>query len=64
VEEVPVEGTSSIIVIGGGVMGASVAFHLAERGHRDVTVFERRSVASGPTGYSSALLRQHYSIEI
>lgn len=56
--------SSRITVIGGGVMGASVAFHLAERGCRGVTVLERRSLASGPTGYSSALLRQHYSIEI
>lgn len=45
-------------------MGASLAFHLAERGCRDVTVLERRFLASGPTGRSSALLRQHYSIEL
>jgi glycine/D-amino acid oxidase-like deaminating enzyme len=56
--------TASVIVVGGGVMGASLAFHLGERGCRDAVLLERRSIASGPTGYSSALLRQHYSIEI
>ncbi|MBI4591719.1 MAG: FAD-binding oxidoreductase [Candidatus Rokubacteria bacterium] len=56
--------TASVVIVGGGVMGASTAFHLAERGCRDVTLLERQGVASGPTGHSSALLRQHYSIEI
>jgi glycine/D-amino acid oxidase-like deaminating enzyme len=56
--------TASVVIVGGGVMGASLAFHLGERGCRDAVLLERRSIASGPTGYSSALLRQHYSIEI
>jgi glycine/D-amino acid oxidase-like deaminating enzyme len=59
-----VTDTASVVVIGGGVMGASTAFHLAGRGVRDAVLLERRSLAGGPTGYSSALLRQHYSIEL
>src|SRR2546428_82487 len=53
-----------VVIVGGGVMGASLAFHLAEAGCRDVQLLERNFIASGPTGYSSALVRQHYSIEL
>jgi glycine/D-amino acid oxidase-like deaminating enzyme len=56
--------TASVVIVGGGVMGSSLAFHLGERRCRDAVLLERRSLASGPTGYSSALLRQHYSIEL
>src|ERR1044071_4006584 len=49
------------IVIGAGVMGASIAFHLAERGLK-VAVLERRVVASGATGHSSGLVRMHYDL--
>jgi sarcosine oxidase, subunit beta len=53
--------TFDAIVIGGGVMGASVAFHLAERGLK-VAVIERRVTASGATGHSSGLVRMHYDL--
>lgn len=49
------------IIIGGGITGASIAFALAGRGLRDVLVVERRTVASGASGRTGALLRQHYS---
>jgi glycine/D-amino acid oxidase-like deaminating enzyme len=42
-------------------MGASIAYHLARRGVRDVVVVEKGVVASGATGKSSACVRQHYS---
>lgn len=45
-------------------MGASIAFHLARRGAGRVVVVERRFVAAGPTGRSSAALRRHYSLEL
>ncbi|HVS14533.1 MAG TPA: FAD-dependent oxidoreductase [Thermoanaerobaculia bacterium] len=51
------------IVIGGGIMGTSVAYQLAERGRR-VVLLERRSIGEGPTGDSSAILRTHYSHEL
>lgn len=52
---------ADVVVIGGGVIGASTAFHLARRGVRDVIVVDRSFVASGATGRSSACVRQHYS---
>lgn len=52
--------TAGAIVIGGGIMGASIAFALAGRGLRDVLVLEKRTVASGASGKTGALLRRHY----
>ena len=49
-----------VAVIGAGVHGASVAFHLATRGVRTV-VIERMSPAGGPTGRSSAIVRAYYT---
>lgn len=53
--------TADVIVIGAGVQGASLAFHLAERGAR-VLVVERSGVAAGATGRSSGLVRMHYDL--
>jgi glycine/D-amino acid oxidase-like deaminating enzyme len=49
-----------VAVIGAGVHGASVAFHLANRGVR-TAVIERTSPAGGPTGRSSAIVRAYYT---
>lgn len=56
--------TADVVVVGSGIVGASIAYHLTQRGLRNVTLVEKNFPASGPTGKSSALLRQHYSIEI
>ena len=45
-------------------MGTSIALQLARRRAGRVVLLEKRHVASGPTGRSSALLRRHYSIEL
>jgi sarcosine oxidase subunit beta len=47
------------IVVGAGVVGASVAFHLAERGV-DTLVLDREGPAAGSTARSGALIRAHY----
>jgi glycine/D-amino acid oxidase-like deaminating enzyme len=52
--------TADVVIIGGGVTGCSIAFHLARRGVRDVVVLERRFLASGGTGRSVGILRQLY----
>ena len=54
--------TADVIVVGAGVQGASLAFHLSQRGPR-VLVLERASVASGATGRSSGFVRMHYDLE-
>jgi glycine/D-amino acid oxidase-like deaminating enzyme len=53
--------TADVVIIGGGVTGASTAFHLTQRGVRNVVVVDKSSLASGGTGKSSACVRQHYS---
>jgi sarcosine oxidase subunit beta len=47
-------------IIGAGIHGASVAFHLASHGIRS-TVFEQVAAAGGPTGRSSAICRAYYT---
>jgi glycine/D-amino acid oxidase-like deaminating enzyme len=56
-----VSETADVVVIGGGVIGASTAFNLALNGVTDVTLVERDSIASGNSGRSSAIIRMHYT---
>ena len=48
-----------VVVVGAGIAGASTAFHLAERG-ASVTLLERSTPASGPSGRSGALSHAFY----
>ncbi len=45
--------TAQVVVIGGGVIGASVLFHLTERGWNDVVMVERRELTHGSTWHSA-----------
>lgn len=54
--------THEVIVIGAGVVGTSVAYHLAALGARDVLVLERAQVGAGTSAQSSGILRTHYSV--
>ena len=56
-----VPATADVVVVGAGVQGASLAFHLARRGVR-VAVVERSAVAAGATGRSSGFVRMHYDL--
>jgi sarcosine oxidase, subunit beta len=51
------------IIIGAGVIGTSIAFHLAERGLKPL-ILERKQLGSGATGMSSGLVRMHYDLEV
>ena len=51
-----------VIVIGAGVIGTSVAFHLARLGARRVLVLDRTQIGAGTTSQSSGILRTHYSV--
>lgn len=53
--------TSDILVIGGGVIGTSIAYHLARRRAGTVTLLEKSFLAAGSSGKSGAIIRQHYS---
>lgn len=53
--------TADVVVVGGGAIGCSIAYHLVRRGVRRVVVLEKHVLGSGATGRSSACIRQHYS---
>jgi sarcosine oxidase subunit beta len=57
--------TADIVIIGGGVMGASAAYHLAERGMRNVVLLEREEFfGTGATGRCAGGVRYQFSTEI
>ena len=58
---VTLPGHASVVVVGGGVMGASIAFHLAEAGHSDVLLLERAELASGSTSKAAGGVRAQFS---
>ncbi len=53
--------TADILIIGAGVMGTSIAYHLAKQGGSRIVLLEREAICSGTTGRSGAIVRQHYS---
>jgi sarcosine oxidase subunit beta len=53
--------TADIVIIGAGVMGTSIAFHLANRGAGKIVILDKDHVGRGGSGRSSALIRMHYS---
>ena len=52
--------TADVIIIGGGVTGCSLAFHLAGHGVRRVLILERKFLGAGGTGHSVGIIRQLY----
>ena len=54
---------ADVVVVGGGVNGASTAYHLAARGVKSVLLVERKHLAAGATGKSGSLVRMHYTNE-
>jgi 4-methylaminobutanoate oxidase (formaldehyde-forming) len=49
---------AQVIIIGGGVLGCSVAYHLAKLGYTDVVLFERKKLTSGTTWHAAGLIGQ------
>src|SRR6202049_2251077 len=56
----PEPAPPDVIVIGAGVVGASIAFHLARDGAR-VTLIDKGEVCAGMSARSGALIRMHYT---
>lgn len=53
--------SASVVIIGGGVMGASIAFHLAEAGVADVLLLEKGDLAGGSTSKAAGGVRAQFS---
>ena len=47
-----------VVIIGGGIVGCSIAYHLAKLGWRDVVLLERKQLTSGTTWHAAGLIGQ------
>ncbi len=50
--------SARVVIIGGGVIGCSVAYHLAKLGWKDVVLLERKQLTSGTTWHAAGLIAQ------
>ena len=55
---------ADVVVVGGGVLGASIAYHLATKGVRDIVVLERDRLGAGSTSRNAGGVRLQFSTEI
>jgi sarcosine oxidase subunit beta len=55
---------ADVVIVGGGVHGASVAYHLATKGVRDIVVLERDRLGAGSTSRNAGGVRLQFSTEI
>ncbi len=53
-----IRSRADVVIIGGGIVGCSVAYHLAKRGCRDVLLLERRQLTCGTTWHAAGLVGQ------
>jgi sarcosine oxidase subunit beta len=53
--------TCDILIVGGGVIGTSIAFSLAKRRAGHILLLEKSHLGAGSSGKSGAIIRQHYS---
>ena len=53
--------TADAVIIGGGVMGCSLQYHMATKGTTRTLLLERKVLGAGSTGLSQAICRMHYS---
>ncbi len=54
----PVPNKARAVIIGGGVAGCSVAYHLAKLGWNDIVLLERKQLTSGTTWHAAGLIAQ------
>ena len=51
--EIRLPDRARVVIVGGGVVGCSVAYHLAKRGWTDVVLLERNQLTSGTTWHAA-----------
>lgn len=55
--------TADIVIVGGGILGTSLAYYLARKEVKDVVLVEKGAPGDGSTGKSAAIVRMHYTNE-
>jgi sarcosine oxidase subunit beta len=55
---------ANVVIIGGGIVGCSIAYNLARMGCKNIILFEKNSLASGATGRCGAGIRQQFGTEM
>ena len=60
----PLPEAADVVIVGGGVMGTSIAFHLAEAGVRRVVLLEQHQLGSGSTSKAAGGVRANFSDEL
>ena len=63
-KDAPLPERAELAIIGGGVMGLSIAYQLALLGFTDVVILERSYLASGASGRNGGGIRQQFSTEL
>ena len=56
--------SAEVVIVGGGVMGASIAYHLTTLGVTDIVLLERNELASGSTSRSAGGIRAQFADEL
>src|SRR5574341_864099 len=56
--------TADIVIVGAGIVGCSIAYHLAIQGAPRVVVVEKDLICSGSTGKSAGGIRQQFATEV
>ena len=57
-EKVDIPNRAKVVIVGGGVIGCSVAYHLSRLGWQDVVLLERKKLTSGTTWHAAGLIGQ------
>jgi sarcosine oxidase subunit beta len=63
-KETPLPEKAEVVIVGAGVIGLSIAYHLARRGMTDVVIVDRGYLAEGASGRNGGGIRQQWSTEI
>jgi sarcosine oxidase subunit beta len=56
--------TADIVIIGAGIVGCSIAYHLAARGTAKIVMVEKDLICSGATGNSAGGIRQQFATKV
>lgn len=62
-ESEPLPERADVVIVGAGIMGLAIAYHLALRGLTDVVILERGYIAEGASGRNGGGVRQQWSTE-